>query len=128
MARALAAHAEGCAPHEACGLIVRTPDATLAARPARNLVASAGAFVLDPAALLTARRAGETVTAIYHSHCDAPASPSIQDRAAWIDARGAPLWPGVEMVIVPVQSGRAGVPRRFVWCGRARDLVPIGGA
>ncbi len=108
--------------------MVRAADGTLAARPARNLVASRGAFVLDPAALLAARRAGESLRALYHSHCDAPATPSVRDRAAWVDADGQPLWPGVEMVIVPVLRGRAGPPRRFGWCAQARDLVPIGGA
>ncbi|MCB9540445.1 MAG: Mov34/MPN/PAD-1 family protein [Myxococcales bacterium] len=107
---------------------MRAGDGTLAARPGRNLVASRGAFVLDPAALLAARRAGEALVALYHSHCDAPAAPSIRDHAAWVDARGQPLWPGVEMVIVPVDGGRAGPPRRFGWCPRIRQLVPIGGA
>ncbi len=125
MLAALRAHGERDWPREACGLVVIDASGCLAARPARNLLDAHDAFLLDPAALLSARRAGEMPVAIYHSHCDAPATLSARDHAA---ARigDAPAWPGVDHLIVEVRAGRAGATRRYGWCPEAAALVTVG--
>lgn len=61
-------------------------------------------FELDPATLIASRRAGEELVALYHSHCDAPPTPSAADRAAAV-VDGRPAWPGVELWIVSVYDG-----------------------
>lgn len=76
-------------------------------RPGRNLRPAAeahAAFDLDPATLIASRRAGEQIAALYHSHCDAPPTPSAADHdAAVIDGR--PAWPGVELWVISVYGG-----------------------
>ncbi|MCA9539774.1 MAG: Mov34/MPN/PAD-1 family protein [Myxococcales bacterium] len=100
----LRAHAEATWPEECCGLIVETP-AGLAVRPGRNLRASSVAFELDAATLIGAARRGEHIRMVYHSHCDAPAAPSITDLRAMRIA-GEPTWPGVDWLVLSVCGGR----------------------
>ncbi|MCB9551617.1 MAG: Mov34/MPN/PAD-1 family protein [Myxococcales bacterium] len=112
---ALAAHVEAAYPHEACGLI-GARDRRYTVRPAANLRPAAeahAAFELDPAALIACRRAGEEVAALYHSHCDAPATLSAADRAAAL-IDGRPAWPGVELWVLEVRRAR------LVACARYR--------
>lgn len=104
-------------PREACGLVVDTP-AGPAARPGRNLDDSATAFTLDPAVLLRARRAGEPIVGLYHSHCDAAAVPSAQDQAA------ARHWPDVVHAIVRVDRGVV-VDRRAFLVTCVREAAPL---
>ncbi|MEZ4465860.1 MAG: Mov34/MPN/PAD-1 family protein [bacterium] len=122
LAASLVLHAEAEAPREACGLVVQAADGPARARPARNLAASPGLFLLDPAALVASRRREERLWAIYHSHCDAPPVLSTADLAAAL-VEGAPAWPGVEQWIIEVSGGRAVGLVRYAWCAARRDFV-----
>ncbi len=114
----LARRAEATADREVCGFVVRrggrlevvaVPNVAEAAR-------APSAFVMDPiAALRSLRRLGDAedaVVAVYHSHVDCPALLSAADRDAAV-AGGAPLWPGVEQLVLGVRAGRAVEIRRY---------------
>lgn len=78
-------HARRDAPLECCGLLAAREGVIDEAIPARNLKASAVAFLIDPAdhfaALKRARAAGLEIVGAYHSHPRSPAVPSPTDLA-----------------------------------------------
>lgn len=120
--------AEGQPSREVCGFVVRRGAGAVEVRELANVAApAAAAFELDPAEELRlleglASEGGE-VLAIFHSHLDAPATPSPSDVAgAFSD--GVPLWPGVEHVIVSLRAGRAAEVRRYRAARGA--LLPVG--
>lgn len=92
----LLAAAEGAYPEEACGLVV-TAASGLRYWPCRNLAPeSRDRFVIDPDDWVAAEEVGD-VLAVFHSHPDATAHPSLTDRIAcfksglsWLIA----AWPG----------------------------------
>jgi len=127
-------HARAAWPAEACGIITGTTGAlTHLARctnvqdadpqnPART---ARDGYTIDPGEMFRilrdARGRGEDIRIIYHSHVDAGAYFSPEDRrmATW---DGEPLYPGVGYVVIGV-FGR--VPREaslFRWNGEARDF------
>jgi proteasome lid subunit RPN8/RPN11 len=86
----LLSHARREAPRECCGLLLGTGDGICAAVPARNVLADATAYRIDPrdhfAAIRRARAGGLTVLGAYHSHPASAPVPSVRDRAeAWTD-------------------------------------------
>ncbi len=76
------------------------------------------AFRFDPAehlaALIAAERRGEAPVAIVHSHVDAPAVLSAEDRAQAAPER-EPLFPGLGSLVVAVVAGKAAEVRLFFW-------------
>lgn len=79
-------HAAAEHPREACGLVVLVRG-RLRYWPCRNAASDPGEhFVMDPADRVEAEDAGDVV-GVFHSHPDAPATPSPDDRAA-CDADG----------------------------------------
>ena len=102
------AHAEHAYPEEACGLVLRTPEGKLEARPARNLAPDPRRhFDIAPEALLDALERG-ALHGFYHSHPDGSASPSAQDLEL------LELWGSeVEWTVISVESGRAGAARSY---------------
>lgn len=85
----------GANKEEICGLLLRSADGGIGARPCANVhPMPATRFELDPAALLSAHRAarkgGDTVVGHYHSHPSGDAMPSLTD-AAQAAADGA-IW------------------------------------
>lgn len=61
-------------------------------------------------------RTGARIAAIWHSHCDAGAYFSAEDRAmAVVD--GMPVMPGVEYLVVSVRGGRIAAAAAFTWDG-----------
>jgi proteasome lid subunit RPN8/RPN11 len=120
--------AEAAYPEECCGLLLgRRDGARLAVDEA---VASANlsprprdSFEIDPRLRLRLHKAlrgtGREVLGHYHSHPDAPASPSARDRAqAWE--------PDLLWLIVAVPGGRAGELAAFFLDGRgAAVAVPL---
>jgi proteasome lid subunit RPN8/RPN11 len=85
VADALLAHARTEAPLECCGLLLGAADRVDAAVPARNLLASATRFRVDPRAhfeaLGLARERGLAVVGAYHSHPASAPVPSPRDLA-----------------------------------------------
>jgi proteasome lid subunit RPN8/RPN11 len=77
-------HAKAKHPQEACGLLVGRGSADRFI-PMENVLASATAYEMDPAQLISTfrdlRRGGEELVAIYHSHPAGPARPSKVDIA-----------------------------------------------
>ena len=104
MRAALVAHAERDAPNECCGLLIGKGTSVSEAHPARNAVASATRFTINPAdhfvAIHKARAAGVDVVGAYHSH---PASEAVPSASDLRDAsEGAPLMLIVSLVPTPV--------------------------
>jgi proteasome lid subunit RPN8/RPN11 len=107
-------HAEETYPHECCGLLLGTLDATLdpPARLARLVEAldnereesRHNRFLITPETMLradrSARARGLEILGFYHSHPDAPAEPSEYDREH--------AWPFYSYIIVSVVQGQAG--------------------
>jgi [CysO sulfur-carrier protein]-S-L-cysteine hydrolase len=127
----LAELAEADPEREVCGFVVRLPDGALEVVPVRNAAPPCEArasFAMDGAeelrALLRIDRDGAVVVAIYHSHVDAPAELSRADREG-ATAAGAPLWPGVEQLVVSVGRGRAGQVRRYRLVGSDFTPAPL---
>lgn len=128
---AIAAHGERDYPVEACGLVVGPPTGPHLSRveplantqdryhqrdPARFTRSGRDAFRLDELARmrLLERLEGEGLVerVLYHSHCDAGAYFSPEDRAmAVID--GLEMLPGVVHVVVSIREGRAAAMAAF---------------
>jgi [CysO sulfur-carrier protein]-S-L-cysteine hydrolase len=141
-------HAEREYPREACGLVVGAPAGSALARvePMRNVqdryhkldpVAfprdSRDAFRLDE---LERMRLLERLDAegmvervLYHSHCDAGAYFSPEDRAMAV-RDGLELLPGVVHLVISIRGGRAVDAAAFRWRQEDRGFletrVPIG--
>lgn len=115
----LYARAQHQAPREACGLIVRSEGGRLLFYAADNLAAQPEhQFVLDPRAFQLATDLGEVV-AIWHSHPNASAHPSMADRAQ-CEATGLPwvitAWPSGAVVQIEPEGWLAPyVGREFHW-------------
>ncbi|BDI33198.1 hypothetical protein CCAX7_52490 [Capsulimonas corticalis] len=102
------AHAQRDYPHECCGFLIGKPGAEGVAvhevRAADNTRQDSprNRFEIDPGELMrvdkAARAAGLSVVGFYHSHPDAPASPSEFDREH--------AWQGYCYIIVSVLSGQ----------------------
>jgi proteasome lid subunit RPN8/RPN11 len=83
---AIVAHARDAAPHECCGLLIGSAEAIVEATRAANIAdGPTSRFLIDPedhiAGRREARRRGLDVVGFYHSHPDAPATPSDTDVA-----------------------------------------------
>ncbi|MHB8873386.1 MAG: M67 family metallopeptidase [Myxococcaceae bacterium] len=116
-------------PEEGCGLILRGPggfriqpidnayDRLRAQDPARYPRSARTAYELDPTAWLKAsleaERRGESIACVYHSHCDASANFSAEDRALAAPG-GAPLLPGAHYLVVAL-AGRRVERIRICW-------------
>lgn len=107
---------------EACGVVlargaarevVEVPnvaDRFHAASPQLHPRTSRDGYVMEPRSLLRIHRAlaldGGRIVAVWHSHVEAGAAFSAQDRAdALVD--GAPALPGVDYIVVGLRGGRA---------------------
>lgn len=110
-------HAEETYPRECCGLVLEdgvhraenVQDELHAEDPERHPRTARTAFVLAPRdqlRLARAHRDGRAL-AIYHSHVDAGAYLSDADLAG-ATLEGRPLYPGLELVVVACDAGRAG--------------------
>lgn len=103
VAQSLRDHAAARAPHEACGILLGTPGAIVAAVAAANIAAHPERnFEIDPATLLRvhreARGTGQTVLGWYHSHPNGAGEPSktdaaraVEDGMLWLIVAGGAL-------------------------------------
>ncbi len=136
-------HLEAAYPNEGCGVIVRERDGAFTVVPMKNDYDQLHARWPDryPRTARTAyefdskeqRRVfqaaderGATIHCVFHSHCDAGAYFSEEDRRA-AAPDGFPLWPGVCYLVVAVDQGRASAARVFWWdAGDFREAeVPL---
>lgn len=139
---ALAAHARAWYPRECCALIVRDTDGGTELVLADNLAderhrddprsfprTAATAYVLDTRLVIAAERAGKSVVAIVHSHCDVGAYFSDEDqRLATLDVPGAPrapLYPDVDYVVIDVSSKGVHGFAVFTWSDEVGRFTPL---
>ena len=129
-------------PHECCGMIIgpkAKPEELSRVRPCRNVQdeyhardpenfprASKTAYFIDPKELLVVqkecRENEEDVRVIYHSHIDAGAYFSEEDkRIAASD--GEPAYPGVSYLVVSVIQEKACDAHLFRWDPKEKDFV-----
>ena len=133
----IARHANSTYPAECCGLLLADASGALRFQPIANVAGTAqGAatsartqrdgYVMDPKALLRAleatERAGGHVWGIVHSHPDAGAYFSSEDRNMALGGGEEPLWPGVRYLVVSVRAGRADGARLYTWEPARRDF------
>lgn len=89
--QAFEAWAQGAAPREACGLLIRLGDGNdTVLMEANNIAAEEDRFILDPHSWAEAEGLGE-VLAVIHSHVQEPPEPSQADLAA-CEATNLPWW------------------------------------
>ena len=109
---------EAAYPHEACGLVLQRADGTVAVEACANEQdryhaldpvtwprTARTAFRLDERAILRALDRGDRLLGIFHSHCDAGAYLSVEDRQV-AAPDGVPAWPGVAWLVASVIDGR----------------------
>ncbi|MBZ4419959.1 M67 family metallopeptidase [Myxococcus sp. RHSTA-1-4] len=103
-------HLEATYPQEGCGVILRAGgDGPFRVRPLRNASPRPRtAYAFSPeewlAVSLEADSRGERVVCVFHSHVEAPATFSQEDRAQAAPG-GQPLLPGVSYLIGSIHRG-----------------------
>ncbi len=113
-------HLEASWPHEGCGVILQHGGTGgLRVRPLRNVAGSPRtAYAFSPeewlAVLTEADARGERVVCVFHSHVEAPARFSEEDRARAAPA-GEPLLPGVSYLIGSVHRGCVRWVSEYEW-------------
>ena len=127
---AVVRHLEAAYPHEGCGVILRAGDAgPERVRPLRNVSPRPRtAYAFSPeewlAVCMEADARGERVVCVFHSHVDAPATFSPEDRSR-AAPEGFPLLPGVSYLIGSVHRGCVVWVSEYGWQGddfRLREL------
>lgn len=125
------AHAEEEYPRESCGVLLlrdgrrwRTQrmtnayDRYHAKDPSRFPRTSRTAYLFDPKEWLQisqeADERGEQVACVYHSHIDAGAYFSAEDRAM-AAPDGEPILPGTAYLVVAVDGGKVTAGKLFRW-------------
>jgi len=120
--REVTRHLEASWPREGCGVILRHGETgALRVRPLRNVAdAPRTAYAFSPeewlAVLTEADARGERVVCVFHSHVEAPATFSAEDRARAAPA-GEPLLPGVSYLIGSVHRGCVRWVCEYEWRG-----------
>jgi proteasome lid subunit RPN8/RPN11 len=99
-----------------------------AREPDRYRLSPSTAFLVEPREWLAVCReadgAGEEVACLFHSHVEAGAWLSPEDRA-WAAPAGEPLLPGVSYLVVALRGGRAQEARVFWWQAGAFACRPV---
>ncbi len=138
---AIAAHGERDYPNEACGLVLGRPGDAALERvvPMKNVQdryhqrdpeqfprTSRDAFRLDELERmrLLDGAAGLVERVLYHSHCDAGAYFSPEDRAAAIH-QDVELMPGVVNVVVSVREGKARDMAAYRWDAAVKQFREV---
>lgn len=122
LADRLASLAEATPHEEVCGFVVADGQGQLDAVPMPNRAAGdrREAYLVDPAAhLALARRLraeGGRIVAVFHSHVEGPACLSSRDLEGAIDG-GEPVLPGVDQIVIGLESGKVTQIRAFAWDG-----------
>jgi len=137
-------HLEAAYPDEGCAVVLRrAADGALRFRPMENAYdrqraleperfprTARTAYTFDPYQQLALQReadaAGEEICCIVHSHADAGAYFSPEDRRQALQD-GEPVMPGASYLVVAVDQGRATAARlyRFEGGDFLETLVPL---
>jgi len=95
-------HARRDAPLEACGYLGGKDGIITVCYPMKNIDSSGEHFSLDPEEQFSVfrdiRKNNKTLAAVYHSHPDSPARPSVEDIRLAYD-------PDIHYVIVSLMGG-----------------------
>jgi proteasome lid subunit RPN8/RPN11 len=131
----IAALARSTYPNECCGLVLADPAGALRFVPIDNVAGASDAsarskrdgYVMDPKqlfdALESAERSGGRLHAIVHSHPDAGAYFSAEDKAKALAEPGLPWYPGVQYLVVSVRNGQVAEARMFSWDDSRADFI-----
>ena len=137
------AQAEAGYPSECCGLGLSSrqdPDTISEIFPCRNVQdefhrldpqvyprTSRTAYIIDPKALLVVHRKVQEesllIRLIYHSHMDAPADFSEEDKRLALQD-GNPVYPSASYLIVPVHYQKAAEPLLYTWDPSQKAFCP----
>jgi proteasome lid subunit RPN8/RPN11 len=135
---AIADHARSTYPAECCGLILADGRGALGFVPIANVAGTNEAaatsrrtrrdgYVMDPQAVLSAlvevEAGGGRLVAIVHSHPDVGAYFSQEDKDMALGGGEAPLWPGVEYVVVSCKSEGVDDARVYRWDEARQDFA-----
>ena len=130
----MVAHARAAYPAEACGIITGTTGALAVltrctnvqdADPQNPSRTARDGFTIDPGEMFRilrdARGRSEDIRIIYHSHVDAGAYFSAEDKrmATW---EGEPVYPGAGYIVISVLGGEPREANLFRWDEEARDF------
>lgn len=133
-------HAEKDYPNECCGFVlvkletgelrVRTCRNTQNQRHAENALlyprTAKQAFWMDSKDLVQVqkelRENGEKISIIYHSHIDAPAYFSLEDKTMAV-MDGEPLYPEVDYLVISVCSGKVKDWKIFSWDSQIKEYT-----
>jgi adenylyltransferase/sulfurtransferase len=136
--RAIAREVERAYPAEACGLLFAPAAGGLRWLPVPNVAGTEqgkgtsargqnDGYVMDPAVLLpaleAAEREGARLAAIVHSHPDVGAYFSREDKDMALGGGAAPLWPGVDYLVVSCRARRVDDARFYTWDNAASDFT-----
>lgn len=122
------AHAERAYPNESCGMVMQSSLGRVVLYGENVHEDPHVAYRLSPfdqVMILRHERTGFELVAIYHSHPDAAAYFSGEDRKAALDAKGRPTYPGVTYVVTAVIEGAATITTAFRWSDDARDFLEV---
>ena len=129
------AHAMAWFPKECCGLLVSGPDgdgAVLthngideahAESPKEYERTGETGYLLDPAEILRSEKRGETLVAIFHSHCGVGAYFSDEDKKRALAPWGEPWFPDAEYVVLDAQKAGVEGFKVFKWSEDAGDFI-----
>jgi proteasome lid subunit RPN8/RPN11 len=128
-------HAMAWFPKECCGLLVTGSaghtavlahngiDAAHAESPSDYARTGETGYLLDPGEILRSEKRGETLVAIFHSHCRVGAYFSTEDKSRALAPWGEPWFPEAEYVVLDAQQGGVQGFKVFKWCDEAGDFV-----
>lgn len=140
--KSIVAQAEKEYPDECCGMILaskNSPDKLARVRPCRNAQdeyhlkdpenfprTAKTSYFMEPRELLAVQKEirgeGLVMRVIYHSHIDAGAYFSEEDkRMALCD--GQPAYPGVDYLVLSIARGKMGGMNLFHWDSARKDFI-----
>lgn len=137
---AIAAHAKACCPSEACGLLVGRQTAIARAVPCVNHQDrfheklpddfprdSRTAYYMDYRDIervdAEARKTGEQIIGIFHSHIDCGAYFSAEDRVVALMGGGEPAFPDFVQIVASIVNGEFEIARAFKWDKDQKDFL-----
>ena len=129
-------------PHECCGMILGPSDRPglfSRVRPCRNVQneyhkldpenfprTAETAYFIAPEELLKIqkeiRKSGESIRLIYHSHINAGAYFSEEDKRV-ATSEGEPAYPGVDYLVVSLKEGKVRDCNIFRWDEKRREFI-----
>ena len=132
---AVDAHAMAWFPKECCGLLVTGKDGHAAilthngideahsAEPGEYTRTGETGYLLDPREIMRSEARGETLVAIFHSHCIVGAYFSDEDKRRAMAPWDEPLFPGVQYVVLDAQEDGVRGYKVFEWSESDGDFI-----